>query len=812
MDIDNNEALLTSEPSSKPSTQEPSPFPSHKAYQTSVKIFIPNLRELWEGKQNNKSTTATGNAEEDAMEVDEAHPETFTHSLFGGAKPKEPSIAESVTNSTAQAADNEPLNQSPPKPMESPQKEKEDGDDELPNKDESQQDDDDEDDVQVLTKKQAEKEWRRKRKRQLQKQLETPSFVAILEGPIEIDEDEQEQEQVKQEHEDVKITKIVINVDEYLQLGDSKSILPPSAVMSRSSLPPSASGMPIPAPSSILSASPVISTSSSQLPIDPDPKEEGYYEGVKLMAMPEDSIYLSDMQQWIRLNLEFFSATAMDSQMSQSGRRQRTVRGKVGVRCVHCARVCLPKFESKLHTTAIKYEQWPPGSVSYPATMDGLYSSCSQRPQLHFKTCPHISAAMRIQGAQWLGDTEDASVASGRKRKRCREGISALMYYHIACERIGLVETPGGLRFTRDLNLEPLPLEQAKHKIEETKPDLLVKPRQRQTSMAPMAATSSSTLPSGVKMEKQPCSNEECQQVLDEALQEEDDLSVRLACKVDHEMVSDYTFLAIKQMALCHASPLDFVSRGKKTKMMRLGFAGFCCRHCDEKGNVTHACRSYSSAPDNLASAISNSFVLHLAKCPHTPDKVKAALSVLKKIHSRQMQQLPYGSQRKCFMDLWRRMRAADKIVEGQENPTAEQIAEASQEAGISMSSALPDSVRSTSVETTIESNRQNARSEGFPVSSNENTLAVLKQAEEDWDPTKDNDGLMDKDDRFLVSDYVFLTMRQLDLALPTMADFRGNRRTNPQRMAGTPEIFLQHCFCARMIVNGSHIFFYFPT
>ncbi|KAL3939188.1 MAG: hypothetical protein SGBAC_006046 [Bacillariaceae sp.] len=678
-------------------------------------------------------------------------------------------------------------------------------------------------DVEILTKRQAEKEWRRKRKKLLKKQLEdaAPSFVAILEGPIQIaeeDPEEEEEKKKKAQEKDVAITKIVVNVDEYFKMGALNNVMLPNAVQSSSNrfaVPASRSpqsrrtmsmpgGTPAPVPSSAYIASPVTSmptptataaAAAAAAAIDADPKEEGYYEGVKLMSMAEDEVYLSKMQQWIRRNLEFFSATKLDAQMSQSGRRQRAVRGKVGIRCVHCARALLPKFESKLNTNAIKYEQWPPGSVSYPATMDGMYSSCSQRPQLHFKTCPHMSSAMLIQGSEWISGEGEGGTQAPKKRKRCREGVSALMYYHIACERIGLVETAGGLRFTRDLQLEPLPLEQARHKIEETKPELTVKPRQRQVSHFPMAISSSSSLNAympqsqqkqqQVKAEKTPCTNEECQQLLQEALQEEDDLSVRLACKGDNEMVSDYTFLAIKQMSLCHASPLDFVSRGKKTKLMRLGFAGFCCRHCHGKNIATHACRSYSSAPDNLASAISNSFVLHLAKCPHTPTKVKQALVALKKIHSKQMQQLPYGSQRKCFLELWKRMRASDKVVEGQENPTAEQMAAASAEAGLTVSASNPDSVRSTSVATAIDTNRKNSRSDGFPVSSNEMTLRVLKNVEQEWDPTKDNDCLMDKDDRFLISDYVFLTMRQLDTALPTASDFRGNRRQNTlQRMA----------------------------
>jgi hypothetical protein len=118
-------------------------------------------------------------------------------------------------------------------------------------------------------------------------------------------------------------------------------------------------------------------------------------------------------------------------------------------------------------------------------------------------------------------------------------------------------------------------------------------------------------------------------------------------------------------MAICHAVPSDFATRGKKTKLMRLGYAGFCCRHCMEPDGAPpyitdFSCRSFSSAADNMSSAISNSFTSHLQKCYKTPLRIKKALTAYKRIHQRHMAQLPYGSQRRLIHELWARLRAAD--------------------------------------------------------------------------------------------------------------------------------------------------------
>lgn len=214
------------------------------------------------------------------------------------------------------------------------------------------------DDVEMISPHQAERELRRKRRRRLYRLLKQPmpSFLAVLQSAPSEDMGED-----IDEDEDIPPPMVVIDVDAYL--GFQAKIAHPDAVSSRSPL----------APRPVLSA--VVSS---------NPADEGWYEGRRIMAMPEDSTFLSDVHVWVRQHLEFFSATDQDVQNSSSVRRSKTVRGKVGLRCIHCAR----KVLSQLATG--KKISWPAGSVTYPLNFAALYSGVSQKPQQHFESCPNL--------------------------------------------------------------------------------------------------------------------------------------------------------------------------------------------------------------------------------------------------------------------------------------------------------------------------------------------------------------------------------------------------------------------------------------
>ena len=427
---------------------------------------------------------------------------------------------------------------------------------------------------------------------------------------------------------------------------------------------------------------------------------------------------------------------------------------------------------------------WPPGSISYPLNIAGLYSICSQKPQLHFEHCPNLPPQVKAQFYRHMHESSKA----GEVRIKSRE-VPAAMYYTVAAKRIGLVNVPDGIRFGRDLNLDPLPLDAVL--AEELHENAVMKaavphpvaPNYTGTASAPQAVGSSSSA-------QRISADAASEQVLAEALAETDDPTRFLARAADKKLVTDFIFLCLRQMALCHAVPADFATRGKKTKSMRIGLAGFCCRYCQKVREQTRAhgasdfsCRSFSSGADNLASAISNSFALHLSKCPNVPKRVKAALAAYKRIHPRQMSQLPYGSQRRLFHDIWERLRAAD-ISE-------DEMMDRIKRHKLEEAPAPMPLVSKTGMSSGSRTNGRNGKGGAgrndpdFPVSSDPETLFILEKAEENWD--SNNNGLIFPSDRELVSDYVFLTLRSnLKVTLPTPADIaKGRKGTAQVIMAG---------------------------
>ena len=542
------------------------------------------------------------------------------------------------------------------------------------------------------------------------------------------------------------------------------------------------------------------------------PADQGFYEGiVSPISLPEDEAYLPPLQAWTRRNLEFFSATIQDASTLQPGRRSISV-GRVGVRCIHCARAVLqsspppaaaasdapvpdesfsshqqPSPQKTMSAATNTPKSWPLAAVSYPANLAGLHAICSQKPQLHFEqNCPYLPPEERAE-LQRLQMTTGSGGGSGGSSNRpslsSRDKVTLAMYYMIACKRIGLVDNlednNDGIRFGRDLFLEPLPFDTIRRQCEQ---------QQQQEAVADVMVATTATAP-------RITADEESERVLAEAVAEKDDLTTYLCTSQDKVLLTDFMFLTIKQARICHASPWDMTFRGKKTRGLRLGWAGFCCRHCatangGPPSSTTDTSRSFASQPDNLVSAISNSFAAHLQRCYKVPQRIKKALTAYKKLHQRQMAQLQHGSQRKLVNELWIRMRSVDKTEEEMQEilkdmPKYSPPEQSPPSLGQQWSSGS-EIRRKTALSSTIPASRP----ESYPTCDNPETQDIIARFENDWNPEA-NDGLIRPGDRYLVSDFVFLTMRQLKATLPTLLETAAGKRSSRLGIAGLSCI---HC------------------
>ena len=677
------------------------------------------------------------------------------------------------------------------------------------------------------------KDRRRKNRRRLHRLLKNPrvlpSFLKVIEQRKKIKTEPNTSDTTVSKGETIDVASgddsdedflleppiVVIDVDAYLGLKKKRKLFPEpilsaSRVGSNDAIFPAtmSSNAQTPLPTRVSSST---TAASGVVPrgivASDNSSDEGWYVGNRPMAiMPDDAMYLTETQQFVRKNMEFFSATEEHSGAA-SGRRGSTARGRVGFRCVHCAKA----FRNRECT------RMPPGSVSFPISFAAMYNLAIQKQQMHFEQCPHIPFNMKWSN---IRDPEASP------RKRLRSGIPALAYWYISCRRLGLVElrNKAGLRFGRDLKLEPLPFQRIRVEVEQEQPTLFGKHKHStiieisppETALsanavgmtgrtaATSAATTSATTPSAVDAV---AFSKAVVDVLEEAKRREDGPTNQFISKEDATSLSDFMFLTVQQSTFCHAMKEDFATRGKKTKLMRLGFTGFCCRHCklnyyptngtshSDRAAVSgnklvlpvfqNSCRSFSSSRDNLTSAMTNSFVLHLVKCEHTPHRIKHAMQFLKRVHSKQMLELPYGSQSKIFLKIWERIRAADKPIETGVDRGVTSISSQVLKQNEEDDEYLPDTIGSSLRKDERIRSPKRAFSSKAPSSlsvvGNEEFRKVLKDAEESWEPSR-NDNLILPEDRKLISDFVFLCMRQLKVALPTVADFRMKRI---KRLAG---------------------------
>ena len=138
-----------------------------------------------------------------------------------------------------------------------------------------------------------------------------------------------------------------------------------------------------------------------------------------LLAIPEDKDWLSDMDCYIRNNIEVFSAKQSDVDSALSDRKYPIKIGQVGIRCIHCA------------------NNIPAGAkgagVSYPYSVSGIYESVREFQRLHLDTCKNVPKELK-EGSQKL--VNKASSLSSVLRR----------YYVQAARALGLYDTEDGIR------------------------------------------------------------------------------------------------------------------------------------------------------------------------------------------------------------------------------------------------------------------------------------------------------------------------------------------------------------------------------
>lgn len=144
-----------------------------------------------------------------------------------------------------------------------------------------------------------------------------------------------------------------------------------------------------------------------------------------ILALPDDSIWLSPHQVFLRQQIEVFRASKKDISTHRRGRNKPVLIGQVGIRCRHCAHISVDKVQK--------------GSIYFPATLHGIYQAAQNMSTIHLQCglCFQMPEAVR-QKFSHLVSTKAGSSGAGRP------------HWERAAKNIGLVDTPNGIRFIRD--------------------------------------------------------------------------------------------------------------------------------------------------------------------------------------------------------------------------------------------------------------------------------------------------------------------------------------------------------------------------
>jgi hypothetical protein len=138
-----------------------------------------------------------------------------------------------------------------------------------------------------------------------------------------------------------------------------------------------------------------------------------------VLALPQDKDWLSDMDCFVRNNVEIFSASENDLALARSDKKYPIKLGQVGLRCIHCA----------ASSQGARLE-----AVMYPYSVSSIYESVRDFQRLHLEMCPCLPT--------------DSKSAMGKLTTGCSSLSSVLRRYYVQAARaLGLFDSEdGGIR------------------------------------------------------------------------------------------------------------------------------------------------------------------------------------------------------------------------------------------------------------------------------------------------------------------------------------------------------------------------------
>lgn len=300
------------------------------------------------------------------------------------------------------------------------------------------------------------------------------------------------------------------------------------------------------------------------------------FQGKLMLALPEDKMALSPLRCFLRENVYAFTATEEDIAVRTPTTFSVSI-GQVGIGCIHCN--SLPAKERSNR------------AVCFPFSIGRIYQSVADIQRFHLAECKNVPEGVR-EKFQLL----QSASSKGSK------GLATRQYWVTSAKKVGLVDTPKGIRFSRDPNIPATPAISL---------DILAQ------------------VASNVTTVDRP-----------------------LVLPEDKAYIADFLYVVMAQLQACRFTEAD----RNKRRLKDVGCIGVECKHC--AGQVESRKFFWSSV-----NAVESNFVsvhTHMMECKHVPDVLKGHLSNLKQMRKEQTSRLKNGSQKAFFHRVWSRLHQAE--------------------------------------------------------------------------------------------------------------------------------------------------------
>jgi len=298
-----------------------------------------------------------------------------------------------------------------------------------------------------------------------------------------------------------------------------------------------------------------------------------FYAGMIPLALPDDASALSPLRCFLREQVCAFSATESDI-ATRAPTTFSIVVGQVGVGCIHCL-----KQPAKLRSNR---------AVCFPFSLGRIYQSVADIQRFHLTECKYLP-----------DDVRKKFITLQNASSKGSKGLATRQYWVVSAKKLGLVDTPKGIRFCRD-------------------PSKPLSPRSFSLDILAQAAFSVTTT------------------------------SKKLVIPEDKNMIAEFLYVVMEQLQPCRFTEAD----RNKRRLKDVGCIGVECKHC--AGQVDSRKFFWSSV-----SAVESNFVSvhsHMFECRMVPQSLKDRLTELKTLRKEQTAKLMTGSQKAFFHRVWERL------------------------------------------------------------------------------------------------------------------------------------------------------------